>query len=188
MSKKLFMTMLGATPPGRHIEQHDIYFGIATDMKELATRLNDFWPEAGKKLHVDAWREVNTVEDYHIEVVDATEAETNDLRLFFLNLGGYKPGVFDEFHHLCLVVANSSAEAIKKVKTYSFYQDYNLPPKGLTHIDNKYGIDVDEIYAIEEILDPKQKQDYSIRITPAKEDAKEDEITLGYMKLSSFEK
>ncbi|MEK6495170.1 DUF1543 domain-containing protein [Myroides odoratimimus] len=186
MTNKLFMTMLGVTPPGRHIEQHDIYFGIGTQMKDLIPQIVDFWPEAGPKLHVDAWREVTSVQRHRIEVVSRETYQPNGLKLFFINLGGYKPGIFDEFHQTCLVVANSQKEAIQYVKSTDFYEEYNLPPRGYSHVDNKYGLDVDDIYEMDEILNEDLKQQYAIKITPSIEPLTEDHIELGYMKLSSF--
>ena len=186
MTNKLFMTMLGATPAGRHIEQHDIYFGIGTEMKDLVPQIANFWPEGGPKLHVDAWREINHVEGHQIEVVARAGYQPTGLKLFFLNLGGYKHGIFDEFHQTCLIVADSHKEAIQMVKTTSFYEEFNLPPKGYSHVDNKYGLDVDDIYEIDEILNDDLKQKYAIKITKTDKVLEEDKIELGYMKLNSF--
>lgn len=185
MTNKLFMVMLGATPQGRHIEQHDIYFGIGTTIKELVPSMKEFWQEAGPKLHMDAWREVTKVQDYKIEVVNRTDYTENGLHLFFINLGGYKQGVFDEFHQTYLLVANSLKDATQRVKNTTFFQEYNLPPIGNSHIDNKYGVDIDDIYEISEIVSSEFKQNYAIQITPLQEQTAEDEIALGYMKLSS---
>ena len=40
----------------------------------------------------------------------------SNLKLFFLNLGGYKEGDFEEYHYKVVTVAKSKAEAIKKAK------------------------------------------------------------------------
>jgi hypothetical protein len=32
---KLFMLLLGSKAPGRHVEQHDFFFGIAASLREL---------------------------------------------------------------------------------------------------------------------------------------------------------
>lgn len=186
MVNKLFMVMLGGTPQGRHIEQHDIYFGIGTEIKDLVPHMMEFWPEVGPKLHMDAWREVTKVQNYNIEIVDRADYIENDLQLFFINLGGYKQGIFNEFHYTYLLVAPSQKEAIQAVKNTSFYQEYNLSPQGYSHIDNKYGVDIDDIYEISEILSNDFKQKYAIQITPSTEQLPDDLITLGYMKLSSY--
>lgn len=46
---KLFYIILGATPKGRNIEQHDVFFGIAENLKDLVPDMKDFWKEADKK-------------------------------------------------------------------------------------------------------------------------------------------
>ena len=46
---KLFMVLIGCKPNGRHTEQHDIFFGIANELRELIPQFNSFWPEAEKK-------------------------------------------------------------------------------------------------------------------------------------------
>ena len=39
---KLFYILLGATPKGRNIEQHDVFFGIAENVKDLFPAIKDF--------------------------------------------------------------------------------------------------------------------------------------------------
>ena len=70
---KLFMLLLGCKPLGRNTEQHDIFFAIGTDLKDLLTDIFDFWPEANQKIHIDAWREVNRVDNFDISVVNRDE-------------------------------------------------------------------------------------------------------------------
>ena len=64
---KLFMLILGATPKGRHIEQHDIFFGIADEIKALIPNIIDAWKEANGNIHIDAWREVTFVDGHSIK-------------------------------------------------------------------------------------------------------------------------
>lgn len=46
----------------------------------------------------------------------------NGLKLFFVNLGGYQQGSFEEFHYKLLIVATSQAEAISQAKRSKFYR------------------------------------------------------------------
>ena len=80
---KLYMIMIGCRPKGRYTEQHDIFFGIGNSIKELVPKMNEFWPEAKGNFHIDAWREVNIVENYKIEVVPKGTATANSTQLFF---------------------------------------------------------------------------------------------------------
>lgn len=93
---KLFMILLGCKPKGRHTEQHDIFFAVAKELRELVPEIHNFWPEAKGKIHLDAYRIVNFVEGYKVEVVEKqNESPEMQHRLFFLNLGGYQTGIFE---------------------------------------------------------------------------------------------
>jgi len=183
---KLFMLFLGCKPRGRHVEQHDVFFGIATSLKELVPEIKGFWPEAADKIHIDAWREVTNVEGYALKV---TRRKKNDnLKtqqkpvLFFINLGGYQENIFSEQHYILLTAKDDRGSALRAAKETLFFQLNNFAG-AQSHVDDKYGIDVDEIYQIEEILSPHQKELYRIRLTPSTRLA-EDPIHLGYLKLS----
>src|ERR1044072_308467 len=121
-SVKLFMLLLGCKPKGRHTEQHDIFFGIGANLKDLAPSITSFWPEP-PKIHIDAWREVTQVGGYNIQILPRQEAqETTPEKLFFLNLGGYKANEFDEFHYKMLVVCHSLDEAKKQAYKTAFFK------------------------------------------------------------------
>jgi hypothetical protein len=172
------MVLLGSKPKGRNTEQHDVFFGIAHSLIELYPDLIDFWPDA-KGLHIDAWREVNVVEGYRIAVEcrapDSGAALSLGHSLFFINLGGYQEFKFEEQHYVVLSVQPDKASAIKKAKETLFFQN-----KTSSHVDDKYGIDVDDIYQIEDILVSSHKSKYKIMLTPSA-DLTEDVIQLGYI-------
>ncbi|HTK17885.1 MAG TPA: DUF1543 domain-containing protein [Mucilaginibacter sp.] len=183
---KLFMLLLGCKPPGRHTEQHDIFFGIANSLNDLVPEIKAFWPQPDR-IHIDAWREVNSVDGYRISVSPKQEnADANQQKLFFVNLGGYLPNRFEEQHYVVLTVKANRAAAFKEAKGTLFYQ-HNGFAGANSHIDDKYGIDVDDLYQIEDILSPEQKALYQINIEPAS-DLPADPVHLGYLKLSTLEK
>ena len=182
---KLFMLLLGCKPPGRHTEQHDVLFAIGQTPKDLVEQINNFWPEAMGRLHLDAWREVTSVSGYQISVVEkpATGSKSAN-KLFFINLGGYQKDVFDEQHYVLLSVSPNNAEAVKNARQSLFYQ-HNEFPGAESHIDDKYAVDVDDLYEVEDILPPNQKEKYTIQISEAA-NLPEDEMHLGYFKLSTL--
>ncbi|MFC0775499.1 DUF1543 domain-containing protein [Terrimonas alba] len=185
---KLFMLLLGCKPPGRNTEQHDIFFGIGTELKELLPDIFDFWPEANQKIHIDAWREVNRVDNFDVGVVNREEINANTheelVRLFFINLGGYKPGEFEEFHYKLIVAAPNKGIAIQQAKKTAFYRHTGF--KGATsHVDDKYGVDVDDLYEISDILPATMKEKYSIKLMPATTST-EDQLVLGYTRLDKL--
>jgi hypothetical protein len=185
-SPKLFMLLIGCKPKGRHTEQHDVFFGIASSMKELIPQLIEFWPEAQGKLHIDAYREVTSVNGYEVKVVASAKPLSPSAQLFFINLGGYKQNEFEEFHYKLIYAAADKVEAIHNSKQTAFYKHTRF--KGAeSHIDDKYGVDVDDVYEIEDILHADLKAKYKLHITKAEQELPEDELHLGYFKLSSFE-
>jgi hypothetical protein len=177
------MLLLGCKPPGRHIEQHDLFFAIAPDLRSLVPEIKLFWPEAQDKIHIDGWREVNSVDGYNVRVMPAQPQETpvTDVpKLFLINLGGYKPGEFEEFHYKILSVATGKNTAIAQAKQTAFFKHTNSP-----HVDDKYGVDVDDLYEVEDILPRSMKTVYRLEITPGAT-APEDEIHLGYFRLDKL--
>lgn len=181
--KKLFMVLIGCTPKGRFTEQHDVFFGIADSLHDLIPAMKAFWPEANGVMHVDAWREVNQINDFAVKIEKKEKASVATHKLFFLNLGGYKAGEFDEPHYKMIVAAKDKSEAIKQSKETAFYK-HNGFKGAASHVDDKYGVDVDDIYQIEDILSEEYKSQYHISITEKK--GKEDEIHLGYLKLEKI--
>lgn len=176
------MLLLGCKPEGRNTEQHDLFFGIGISLSDVKNDILDFWKEANGKIHIDGWREVQTVDGYKIEVVNKKDAIISRTeKLFFVNLGGYKQNEFEEFHYKLLTVTADKGTAIQKAKQTAFYKHTGF--EGATsHIDDKYGIDVDDIYEIADILPSHLKERYNIQISKT-EDAEEDELHLGYLKI-----
>ena len=181
------MLLLGCKPKGRHTEQHDVLFAIGTRLADLTDQIKAFWPEAADRIHLDAWREVTSVNGYQIEVVEKTQASAEQKeKLFFINLGGYTEGVFAEQHYIMLAVNETNAGATKTAKETVFYKEVHFPGAE-SHIDDKYAIDVDDLYDVEDILPAGIKEKYSIKISK-NESLAEDEVHLGYFKMSRVEK
>ena len=184
----LFMLLLGSTPEGRNTEQHDIFFGIAETLKELVPEIIQAWPEAKGNIHIDAWRQVNFVDQHVVNVFDRQQLSPIEAgkknKLFFLNLGGYKQNEFEEYHYKMLVACENKSVAIQQAKATAFYKHTGF--KGAaSHIDDKYGVDVDDIFEIKDILPQAIKEKYSTVLTPV-DNATEDEVNLGYFILDKL--
>lgn len=179
------MFLIGASPAGRNIEQHDVFFAIGDSVKDVLPDVISFWPEAKGKLHFDAWREVKNVNGFSVEVVEE-EVEDGSAKLFFINLGGYKPGEFEEFHYKMIIAAPDKGAAVAQAKKTAFFRHTGF--KGAnSHIDDKYGVDVDDFFEIKDILPARMKDKFSIVVRPA-EGLPEDNLHLGYFKLDTVEK
>lgn len=186
----LYMLLVGCKPSGRHTEQHDVLFAVGGSLSDLIPSIQQFWPEARGKVHIDAWREVRSVDGYAVKVQPrpanpaTPDPAPGSPRLYFINLGGYKQGEFEEFHYKIVVAATDKGVAIKKAKETAFYKHTGF--KGATsHIDDKYGIDVDDIYELADVLAPDIKQQYTITLEPATH-LPEDPMHLGYVQLSKL--
>ena len=217
INMKLFMLKIGARPQGRLIEQHDVMFVIANSLSETIESVNQHWPEVKNNWHLDAWREVKRVGDYQILVskeslskdglskdnaladnILADDRVDNKLdsqgkQLYFVNLGGYLPGQFEEFHYKTLVVAETLGKATAQVKKTAFYQDYTFDnvdtaKSGVatSHVDDKHQLDLDDIHCVADLL-PK---DVALTIQPLTEHEKnqlpDDALHIGYLSLKQI--
>jgi len=130
---KLYLLLLGAEAPGRVVEQHDYFFGIAENLAELLPEVRAFWPEAGASLHLDGWREVTKVDGCAIRVFSQSDQKpASHRKLFFLNLGGYTPGKLEEQHYTLLTVQENRLKAVQAAKDKLFFQTNSLKPRILT--------------------------------------------------------
>ncbi|WP_313368556.1 DUF1543 domain-containing protein [Sphingobacterium mizutaii] len=178
---ELFMVVVGGKPEGRFTEQHDVFFGIADELKELVPSMYEFWPALEGRMHIDSWRKVGKVDGYKIQIIEKTELNPiNSKKLYFVNLGGYKPNDMEEYHYKQLVVAANLAEATKIAKDTVFWKHHES-----SHIDDKYGIDVDDIYEVVDLLNPTFKEKYHILIQEAS-NIPEDTLEVGYLKISKL--
>ena len=209
---KLFMLKIGARPQGRLIEQHDVMFVIANSLSETIESVNQHWPAVKNNWHLDAWREVKRVGDYQIllsknsfsedglskdkaladDRVD-NKLDSQDKQLYFVNLGGYLPGQFEEFHYKTLVVAETLGKATAQVKKTAFYQDYTFDnvdtaKSGVatSHVDDKHQLDLDDIHCVADLL----PNDVALTIQPLTEHEKnqlpDDALHIGYLSLKQI--
>ncbi|UOO90116.1 DUF1543 domain-containing protein [Vitreoscilla massiliensis] len=184
---KLYCITMGATVLGRLIEQHDVMFAAARDISDLIPSLQAVWP-AGSSVHVDAYREVNTVGAYRIDLVQTT-ANTNtesasDLKLFFFNLGGYVEGDMEEYHHKALIVAATQKEAIATIKQSEFYQHRGYAGAE-SHIDDKMSVDIDDVHIVDDLL---ADSGWQLHISANDDSANDDVWQVGYLSLSKLAK
>ena len=217
ITMKLFMLKIGARPQGRLIEQHDVMFVIANSLSETIESVNQHWPAVKNNWHLDAWREVKRVGNYQIllskeslskdgwskdnavadnifpdDRVD-NKLDNQGKKLYFVNLGGYLPGQFEEFHYKTLVVAETLGKATAQVKKTAFYQDYTFDnvdtaKSGVatSHVDDKYQLDLDDIHCVADLL----PNDVALTIQPLTEPEKnqlpDDALHIGYLSLKQI--
>ena len=178
MTPQLYMVLIGATPKGRHTEQHDVFFGIANTVGALKPQMESFWPEAVGHMHLDAYSAIQYANGYHVNIVPKTDSIISQAQLYFINLGGYKQAEFDEFHYKMVIAATTKSQAIKLAKETAFYKHTGF--KGAeSHIDDKYGIDIDDMHQINDILAPNDNFKIVLQKTAV---ATNNNMKLGYFK------
>ena len=222
INMKLFMLKIGARPQGRLIEQHDVMFVIANSLSETIESVNQHWPAVKNNWHLDAWREVKRVGDCQIllsknslskdgwskdnaladkmlaDNIFAEDRVDNKLdnqgkQLYFVNLGGYLPGQFEEFHYKTLMIAETLGKATAQVKKTAFYQDYTFDnvdtaKSGVatSHVDDKHQLDLDDIHCVADLL----PNDVALTIQPLTEPEKNqlpyDALHIGYLSLKQI--
>ena len=189
----LYMVQLGGRPKGRLIEQHDIFFGVANQVSELIDDINQHWPEVKNKWHIDSYRAITKIDNFVIKLIESSEQikSSADLKLFFINLGGYQQGSFEEFHYKLLIVAPNQADAIKQAKKSEFYKQFTFkdetsPFDAASHIDDKFEVDIDDIYNVNDLLSNVQLVIESISDTD--DLVIEDKEYVGYLSIKNLKK
>ena len=192
----LFMVQLGGRPKGRLIEQHDIFFGVANQVSELIDDINNHWPEVNNKWHIDSYRAITKVGNHTVKLIESNNQTANDngLKLFFINLGGYQQGSFEEFHHKLLIVAATQADAIKQAKQSTFYKEFTFKDKdspfnAASHIDDKFQVDIDDIYNVNDLVSNIQILiEPTIHNSHELANADEDKEYVGYLSIKNLRK
>jgi hypothetical protein len=168
---KLFMFYVGGDCGGSNIELHDIRFSVGETIESCYPDLRQQWWGDPESLHLDCWGEVAQVDGYDVELTrDAVPAD--QLKLFFLNMGGYDPKVFGELHHNVLVVVPDARAARFE---------------GLARIKDWFEPHKDNIFEVEKAIDVSDAMNaygYSLRLTKAT--AKKDfTFGCGYVRIAA---
>lgn len=137
---KLFAVLLGGRAPGCNTELHDTVFVVGKSLESCYPQLVAKWFGSRHRLHIDSTVELNQVDGYDIRLSPEKPNQTG-LNLFFVNFGGYSPGVFAETHQVQFYVAKTKAEALLRARKelclglHEQHCDDNLPVDDLLLID-----------------------------------------------------
>ena len=110
---KLFMFYIGGDVKGANIELHDVRFAIGEEWQDCFFSLRRQWWGDPKSLHIDAWAEVTQADGHDVHLRTDVQKDAPG-KLFFLNMGGYAPGQFEEAHQNILLVAPDLHTAQKR--------------------------------------------------------------------------
>ena len=106
----LFLVVLGGRTATSHIELHDVRFVAGQTIETTFPELRRQWFGRREGLHLDAFMAVRAVDGYAV-CLGRQPAAPRAERLWFVNLGAYRPDSLAELHHFGLVVATSAAAA-----------------------------------------------------------------------------
>lgn len=165
---KLHVVMLGGRAEGCRIELHDVAFAVGRSLEETHHQLLDQWFGEPRGLHVDAWAVVDQVAGYRVSLRAEPPEEEKPLRLYFVNIGGYRPGDLAEQHGYRVLAAGSRAQA-KACAKRSLLQ-------GLESVHK------DDLYEVDDMLTIDRVGDLHVHLH-ADDSACDPEITNGYFPL-----
>jgi hypothetical protein len=112
---QLFLAVLGGRAPGCHIEVHDVRFVASVTIEAAIPELRRQWFGRREGLHLDAWMAVKAVDGWVVRLGREPGVQRGE-RLWFVNLGAYRPDSLAELHHFGLVVARSPQAAKSAAK------------------------------------------------------------------------
>lgn len=110
----LYMFYVGGNAGRSNIEVHDVQFVAVTEPEEAYPLLRDAWFGDADKIHLDGYMRIRWADGYDVEL--RPQQDDSPLKLWFVNVGGYRAGQLAEAHDFGLFVAATAAEAKDKAK------------------------------------------------------------------------
>ena len=166
MSERLIACVLGGTAPGAKTELHDVAFAVGESLEAVHEQLLGQWFGDPRGLHVDAWCFLDSVAGYRVQL--SRTPSRNGLHLYFINIGGYRPGVFGEHHAWGFFGAPNKAEAKARAKR--------------TLLQGHASIHKDDLHEIDDCLRVARIGAWHVHLTPDT-NAGDPQITNGYFPL-----
>ncbi len=114
MEQKLFAVYLGGRAPRCNTELHDVVFVVGVSIEATYERLMDKWFGDPLRVHIDSWVEIRVVDGYRVALRAGPSAQNE--KLYFVNMGAYRPGEFTELHANAIVVAADEREVKVRAK------------------------------------------------------------------------
>lgn len=164
MSKKLFAVYLGGRADKCNIELHDVVFVVGSSIEQTYPLLAKKWFRNLNQFHIDSYICLEHIDGYEICLTKQKSEIDSSKKLYFINLGAYKPFEFTEYHQSAFYVANSGPDAVRRAKS-ELCQGLQTVHKDdvvlLDHVSNDLDYDVDDVMEINEV------DEYYISLTPS---------------------
>lgn len=160
----LYMFYIGGNAGKSNIEVHDIQFVAAKKPEDAWPALRDAWFGDKDKIHIDGYNRITWVDGYSVTL--SAEPSRTANKLFFVNVGGYRPDTLAELHEFDLFVAENALQAKSKALTTL------LCGADQQHKDNLK--DVDDCLLLEKV------GDFFINLTPCESGSRDQPEWQGY--------
>lgn len=156
---RLFAVMLGGTAPGANTELHDVAFACGEGIEDTWDQLLDRWFGTPEGLHVDSWAALDAVDGHR--VVLRPEPPAAGPRLWFINLGAYRPGHFGELHAVAFLVGDDPAVVKTRAKAALLRGALERHTDDLHEVDDC--LQVDRVGGLHVHLEPAADLDDEVR-------------------------
>lgn len=114
---KLFAVYLGGRADRCNIELHDVVFVVGSCIEETYPLLAKKWFGNLNHFHIDSYLHLKHIDGYEIELSKNPSQSKASKKLYFINLGAYKPHEFTEYHQSAFYIAEDAPEAIARAKS-----------------------------------------------------------------------
>ncbi|MGD2168705.1 MAG: DUF1543 domain-containing protein [Chlamydiota bacterium] len=161
--KKLFAVYLGGRADRCNIELHDVVFVAGSSIEETYPLLAKKWFGNLKGFHIDSYVELQNIDGYKIELSQSPPKDHSLKKLYFINLGAYKPGEFTEYHQSTFYVADSAPDAIRRAKSELCQGLQTVHKDDVVTLD-KVSDPVD--FDVDDVLELREVDSYYISLTP----------------------
>ena len=164
MDKKLFAVYLGGRADRCNIELHDVVFVVGSSIEETYPLLGKKWFGNLHQSHIDSYICLTHVDGYDIRLTTDISQVDPSHKLYFVNLGAYKPFEFTEYHQSAFYICRSAPDAIRRAKS-ELCQGLETIHKDdvvlLECVSNSLDFDVDDVMEIGEV------DQFFISLTPS---------------------
>lgn len=158
---KLFAVYLGGRADGCNIELHDVVFVVGSCIEETYPLLAKKWFGNMDYFHIDSYLHLMNIDGYEIELSKNPPQNGASKKLYFINLGAYKPHEFTEHHQSAFYVTENAPEAIRRAKSELCQGLETIHKDDVVLLDH-----VSQDYDVDDILEIGHVDDYYISLKP----------------------
>lgn len=169
---KLFAVYLGGRADRCNIELHDVVFVVGFCIEETYPLLAKKWFGNMDHFHIDSYFHLKNIDGYEICLSKNLSPSNSSKKLYFINLGAYKPHEFTEYHQSAFYVAEDAPEAVKRAKSELCQGLQTIHKDDVVLLDHvNQGFDVDDILEIGSVdeyfisLEPSSSQERTLPIS-----------------------